>query len=247
VVGSRRLDRRVALITGAAMGMGAAHARQFAAEGAEVLLADVADEPGEALAAEMREAGQSASYARLDVTDSAQGAGVVAGLPALHILMNNAAVSDSSGLLEMTDEAWDRTISVNQRGVFLGMRECIPVIARSGGGAVINVSSVFGLRSSLRHLAYHASKAAVVLMTRSAAAAHGRDGVRVNAICPGLVRAPLLAAEDEEAVEAMARNLPLGWIAEPEEIARAVAFLASDDASFVTGSELVIDGGQLTY
>ena len=163
------------------------------------------------------------------------------------MLVNNAGVSDSSALLETSDAAWDRTIAINQRGVFLGMRECIPAIARSGGGAVVNVSSVFGLRSSPGYLAYHASKAAVVLMTRSAAAAHGRDGVRVNVICPGLVRTPLLEAEDQGAVTAMAEGLPLGRIAEPEEIARAVTFLASDDASFITGSELIIDGGQLTH
>jgi NAD(P)-dependent dehydrogenase (short-subunit alcohol dehydrogenase family) len=170
---------------------------------------------------------------------------VVATLPSLHVLVNNAGVSDSSALLETTDTAWDRVIAINQRGVFLGMRACIPVIARSGGGAVVNVSSVFGLRSSPG--AYHASKAAVVLMTRSAAADHGRDGVRVNVICPGLVRTPLLDAEDQDAVTAMAQGLPLGRIAEPAEIARAVTFLASDDASFITGSELIIDGGQLTH
>ena len=181
----------------------------------------------------------------LDVTDSTQWARLIAALPALHVLVNNAGVSDSSALLETTDAAWDRTIAINQRGVFLGMRECIPAIARSGGGAVVNVSSVFGLRSSPGYLAYRASKAAVVLMTRSVAAAHGRDGVRVNVICPGLVRTPLLEAEDQVAVMAMAEGLPLGRIAEPEEIARAVTFLASDDASFITGSELIIDGGQL--
>jgi len=243
---SLRLAGRTALITGAAMGMGAAHAREFATEGAEVVLTDVADEPGQALANELRAAGHGASYARLDVTDSAQWARVVATLPALHVLVNNAGVSDSSALLATTDAAWDRTIAINQRGVFLGMRECIPLIARSGGGAVVNVASVFGLRSSPGHLAYHASKAAVVLMTRSVAAAHGGDGVRVNVICPGLVRTPLLEAEDQAAVAAMAERLPLGRIAEPEEIARAVVFLASDDASFITGSELIIDGGQLT-
>jgi NAD(P)-dependent dehydrogenase (short-subunit alcohol dehydrogenase family) len=242
-----RLAGRVALITGAAMGMGAAHARQLAAEGAEVVLADVADEPGRTLAAELQEAGHSASYTRLDVTDSARWGEVVAGLQSLHVLVNNAGVSDSSALLETTDEAWDRVTGINQRGVFLGMRECIPLIARSGGGSVINVASVFGLRSSPGYIAYHASKAAVVLMTRSAAADHGRDGVRVNVICPGLVRTPLIAAEDREAVAAMEQSLPLGRMAEPEEISRVVAFLASDDASFITGADLVIDGGQLTH
>ena len=229
------------------MGMGAAHVRELAAEGADVVLTDVADGAGEALAADLRDEGHGARYARLDVTDSTQWATVVAELQALHVLVNNAGVSEASALLETTDEAWDRTIAINQRGVFLGMRECMPLIARSGGGSVIYVASVFGLLSSPGYLAYHASKAAVVIMTRSAAAAHGRDGVRVNAICPGLVRTPLLAAEDQDAVAAMAESLPLGRIAEPEEISRAVVFLASDDASFVTGAELVIDGGQLTH
>src|SRR4051794_24830545 len=135
------------------MGMGAAHARELAAEGAEVLVADVAEGPGQALAAELRAAGHSARYTRLDVTDSAQWAQLIGTLPALHVLVNNAGVSDSSALLETTDAAWDRTVAINQRGVFLGMRECIPIIARSGGGAVVNVSSVYGLRSSPGHLA----------------------------------------------------------------------------------------------
>src|SRR4051812_23059388 len=137
----KRFAGRVALITGGAMGMGAAHAREFAAGGAEVLLADVAEQPGEALAAELRAAGHSARYARLDVTDATQWRQLIGTLPALHVLVNNAGVSDASALLETTDAAWDRIIAINQRGVFLGMRECIPIIAGSGGGAVVNVSS----------------------------------------------------------------------------------------------------------
>ena len=247
--GTGRMDGRVALVTGAARGMGAAHTRRLALEGATVVLADVLDEQGESLAAELREDGRDARYVHLDVTDSAQWAAVVRQAlevhGALHVLVNNAGISNAEAVTDTSDDLWERVIAVNQRGVFLGMRECIPAIARSGGGSVVNISSVYGLRGSPGYAAYHASKAAVLLMTQSAAADHASEGVRVNALCPGLIMTPMVAAEDQDAVRALMQTVPMRRGADPDEISSGVLFLASDEASFVTGSTLVMDGGQL--
>jgi NAD(P)-dependent dehydrogenase (short-subunit alcohol dehydrogenase family) len=245
----RRFDGKVALITGAARGQGAAHARRFAAEGAAVVLTDVLDEPGEAVAAELRDAGHDARYVRLDVRDAGAWETVVADVVDTHgglnVLVNNAGVSDPTPVTATSDELWQRIVAINQTGVFLGMRTAIPAIVRSGGGAVVNISSVYGVRGSPGYAAYHASKAAVLMMTRAAAADHAHEGVRVNAICPGLIMTPMVEAEDPAAVEAYAATIPMGRGAEPDEISNGVLFLASDEASFVTGASLVMDGGWL--
>ena len=247
--GSRRFEGKVALITGAARGQGAAHARRFAGEGATVVLTDVLDEPGEAVAAELRENGHDARYVRLDVSDAASWQSVVDDVvdahDGLHVLVNNAGVSDPTPVADTSDELWERMIGVNQTGVFLGMRTAIPAIVRSGGGAIVNISSVYGVRGSPGYAAYHASKAAVLLMSQAAAADHAAEGVRINVICPGLIMTPMVEAEDPAAVEAYAATIPLGRGAEPDEISNGVLFLASDEASFVTGATLVMDGGWL--
>jgi cyclopentanol dehydrogenase len=159
------------------------------------------------------------------------------------VLVNNAGVADPTALADTSDGLWNRIIAVNQTGVFLGMRAAIPAIAEAGGGAVVNISSVYGIRGSASHHAYHASKAAVLMMTRCAAADHATHGVRVNAICPGMVRTPMVAAEDREAADAYLATIPMGRAADPEEISSGVLFLASSEASFVTGASLVMDGG----
>jgi cyclopentanol dehydrogenase len=244
-----RLSGKAALITGAARGMGAAHARLFAREGAKVILGDVLDEEGEAVARELRAAGHEATYRHLDVSSAEAWAGVVRfaddTLGGVDILVNNAGIVSHPSVCETTDAEWERVVGVNQRGVFLGMREAIPSMLRRGAGSIVNISSVWGLCGSPASLAYHATKAAVIGMTKSAALTHARDGIRVNAICPGPILTPMLAAEDPEAVRALLEVIPLGRGAHPDEVSRGVLYLASEDASFVTGAVLVIDGGML--
>jgi len=245
-----RLSGKTALITGAARGMGAAHARLFAEEGANVVLGDVLDDEGEALARELRAMGyDGAAYRHLDVGSTDAWADVVRfaddALGGVDVLVNNAGIISQPPVVETTDAEWERVVGVNQRGVFLGMREVIPSMLGRGGGSIVNISSVWGLRASPGSLAYHATKAAVIAMTKSAALTHARDGIRVNAICPGPILTPMLAAEDPAAVQALLDVIPMGRGADPDEVSRGVLYLASEDASFVTGAVLVIDGGML--
>jgi NAD(P)-dependent dehydrogenase (short-subunit alcohol dehydrogenase family) len=244
-----RLAGKTALITGAARGMGAAHARLFAQEGAKVILGDVLDDEGESVAGDLRAAGHDAVYRRLDVGSAEDWTEVVRfaddTLAGVDILVNNAGIISHPPVTETTDDEWERVVGVNQRGVFLGMREAIPSMLRRGGGSIVNISSVWGVRFSPASLAYHATKAAVIAMTKSAALTHARDGIRVNAICPGPILTPMLAAEDPDAVRALLEVIPMGRGAEPDEVSRGVLYLASEDASFVTGAVLVIDGGMI--
>jgi cyclopentanol dehydrogenase len=244
-----RLSGTTALITGAARGMGKAHARLFAREGAKLILGDVLDDEGEAVARELRADGHDATYRHLDVSSAEAWAGVVRfaddTLGGVDILVNNAGIVSHPSVAETTDAEWERVVGVNQRGVFLGMREAIPSMLRRGGGSIVNISSVWGLCGSPASLAYHATKAAVIGMTKSAALTHASDGIRVNAICPGPILTPMLAAEDPEAVRALLETIPMGRSAQPNEVSRGVLYLASEDASFVTGAVLVIDGGML--
>jgi NAD(P)-dependent dehydrogenase (short-subunit alcohol dehydrogenase family) len=244
-----RLLGKTALITGAARGMGEAHARLFAREGAKVILGDVLDHEGEALARELSTTGHDATYRHLDVSKPEAWAAAVRfaddTLGGIDVLVNNAGIISHPSVAETTDAEWERVVGVNQGGVFLGMREAIPSMLRRNGGSIVNISSVWGLRGSPASLAYHASKAAVIAMTKSAALTHARDGIRVNAICPGPILTPMLAAEDPEAVRALLEVIPMGRGAQPDEVSRGVLYLASEDASFVTGAVLVIDGGML--
>ncbi len=244
---SGRLAGKVALITGAARGMGAAHARALAREGAEVALADIATEPGEQLAAELRGTGGAASYHDHDVTDPAAWQALVGAVESAHgpidVLVNNAGVQARSVGIEADDDEWTRVTDVNQRGVFLGMRAVIPGMARRGGGSVINVASVAALVGLPGSIPYQASKAAVLGLTRGAAVSYGPDNVRVNAICPGLVVTGMTESASSGAVEAMKAQIPLRRDGRPEEVAGAVVFLASDESSYITGVVLPVDGG----
>ena len=246
-MGRGRVAGKVALITGAARGMGAGHARALAREGARVAIADIATEAGELLAAELGGADGRASYHDHDVTDADAWLQLVASVESTHgpidVLVNNAGVQVRSAGIEADDAEWEKVTAVNQRGVFLGMRAVIPGMVRKGGGSIINVASVAALVGMPGSIPYQASKAAVLGLTRGAAVSYGPNNVRVNAICPGLVVTGMTSSASPEAVEAMKAQIPLRRDGRPEEISAAVVFLASDESSYITCVVLPIDGG----
>jgi NAD(P)-dependent dehydrogenase (short-subunit alcohol dehydrogenase family) len=244
-----RLDGKVALISGAARGQGAAHARRCVEESAAVVLGDVLDDEGEAVARELRDAGGRAEYLHLDVSRSADWAAAVAlaeeRFGSLHVLVNNAGIISEGGAVDEDEETWHRVIAVNQTGVFLGMKHAVPAMRRAGGGSIVNISSTLGVVGAEDYIAYQASKGAVRQMTKSAALSYVGDGIRVNTVCPGFVRTPMTDALDEEVHRHDIGMTPMGRPGEPIEVSHAVLFLASDEASFVTGAELYVDGGYL--
>ena len=237
-----RLEGRVAIVTGGARGQGASHAERLAREGAGVISVDVLDAAGEETAERLRADGLDVGYRHLDVTDPDGWRALVAGCERLDVLVNNAGIIHVAPLVEETLEAWNGLLAVNATGTLLGMRAAIPAMRAAGGGSIVNVASVFGVTGSEGYVAYTASKAAIVAMTKTAALEHAADGIRVNAICPGGVSTPMNEKEPDGGVVPLT---PMGRRAHVSEISGAVAFLASDDASFVTGIELVVDGGYL--
>jgi len=237
-----RLDGRVALISGAASprGQGAAEARLFATEGAAVVLGDVSDEEGVATAAAI---GDRARYCHLDVTSEKDWAEAVAATLERHgrldILVNNAGIWFGKGLDETTLDDYRRVVEINQVGAFLGLRAVVPAMKAAGSGSIVNISSLAGLRGTNMPLAYAATKWAVRGMSRAAAAELAPHGIRVNAVFPGYVDTGMIDAGHEE----IRQRVPLGRrLATPEEIATTVLFLASDEARYVSGAELVVDG-----
>lgn len=244
----QRLENKVALVTGAAKGMGAAHARRLAAEGAKVILTDLDTANGTAVAEEI---GDAALFLELDVTRPDSWADVVRrgseAFGTITILVNNAGlVGPQADIVDLTLDAYEKTVAVDQHGTLYGMRAVIPGMIEAGGGSIINISSIAGLRhaAGTPNAAYTAAKFAVRGMTKAAAKEYGRYNIRVNSVHPGGVITPMiLDLYGEEAVKAAGATTPLGRYADPSELAAAVAFLASDDASFVHGSELVVDGG----
>ena len=242
-----RVAGKVALITGAAQGMGAAHARVLAREGATVAVADIATDAGERLAGELRDAGGRSSYHDHDVTDPDAWRDLVAAVEQAHglidILVNNAGVQFRSVGIEADDAEWAKVTAVNQRGVFLGMRAVIPGMTRNGAGSIVNIASVAALVGLSGSIPYQASKAAVLGLTRGAAVSYGPDNIRVNAICPGLVVTGMTESASPAAVEGLKARIPLGRDGRPEEVSAAVLFLASDESSYITGVALPIDGG----
>jgi len=241
----------VALVTGAASWIGRATADRLASEGAIVVVSDLQDEAGEQAAAELRGAGGEALFVHLDVTDENGWAGaverVLAERGSLGILVNNAGLGDLAPIEETTLSDWERTVAIDQTGVFLGMKSCGDALKASGHGSVINISSIFGTSGGFgTSPAYHAAKGAVRTLTKNVALHWATEGVRVNSIHPGFIRTPILdQARGTEVWDAMTALTPMGRLGEPEEIAAAVAYLASDDASFVTGLELYVDGGYI--
>jgi 3alpha(or 20beta)-hydroxysteroid dehydrogenase len=242
---SAPLTGRTALITGGARGQGAAHGRRLAKDGAAVLLADIRDDLGEHHARDLRAAGHDVHYLHLDVTDPRHWAAAIKDAEdrfgRLDVLVNNAGVVRVAPVVDESDDGWQTTMAVNATGVFYGMRAAIPALRRAGGGSIINIASIYGPVGAPGYVAYTASKGAVLAMTKVAALEHAHDGIRVNAICPGPVRTPMSEREGDASVDIT----PLRRRAEPHEISAAVAFLASDDAAYVTGAELAVDGGYL--
>jgi NAD(P)-dependent dehydrogenase (short-subunit alcohol dehydrogenase family) len=246
---TERLTGRVALVTGAARGIGAASARRLAEEGAAVICTDVIDDEGTALATDLAAAGRQASYRHLDVSDEAAWEALVREVVAEHgrldVLVNNAGIGTFADVEAETREGWDELIAINQTGVWLGMKHAGPAMRDSGGGSIINLSSIFGAVGGFGgSIAYHASKGAVRLMTKSAALHWATDGIRVNSLHPGFIDTPMVAPVKGGDVEQLiVASTPMGRMGRAEEVAAAVAFLASDDASYMTGSEVYVDGG----
>jgi NAD(P)-dependent dehydrogenase (short-subunit alcohol dehydrogenase family) len=245
-----RLAGKVALISGGARGMGAAAARLFAREGARVVIGDVLDAEGKRTEAEITRAGREAAFVHLDVTSEADWeravATAVGRFGRLDVLVNNAGVGGGSRLEETTVEAWDHGMDVNAKGVFLGTKAAIPAMRRAGGGSIVNISSQLGMVGLERSSPwYQASKGAVRTLTKLTAVQYARERIRANSVHPGPIVTPMTEARrgDPEHHAYMVSRIPLGRYGEPDEVAYGVLYLASDESSFVTGSELVIDGG----
>lgn len=239
-----RFDGRVALVTGGASGIGKATVSRLAAEGAAVIIADIQDEAGQAVAASVTDAGGTAAFVRLNVTDEADWAQAVSTtvekFGGLDILVNNAGIGDTEPLEVTTVDTWNKVVAVTQTSVFLGMKAAAEALKASGNGSVVNISSMYGIVGSGVSPAYHAAKGAVRLLTKTTALGWAQEGVRVNSVHPGFIDTPILGDTDRDMLVA---GTPMGRLGNPEEIAAIVTFLASDDASFVTGAEFVADGG----
>jgi 3alpha(or 20beta)-hydroxysteroid dehydrogenase len=230
------------LITGGARGMGASHVRGFAEQGARVIVADVLEDEGRALAAELGQ--QRASFVRLDVTSPSDwAAGIEAAETAsgsIGVLVNNAGIQRFESIEDGDLETWRRVVDINLLGPYLGMRAVIPSMRKAGGGAIINISSIMGLMASPMNAAYVASKWGLRGLTKAAALELGRDAIRVISVHPGLVKTPMVAESDQPP---SMDGVAIARAADPEEVTQLVLFAASEKASYITGSELVIDGG----
>jgi len=242
-----RLTGKVALISGGASGIGAAHVRVFAAEGAKVVAGDIQDAQGKAVVDAVNKSGGEAVCVRLDVSKEADWANAVkeavARFGKLTTLINNAGIYWPQGIEAETMDGWNKMIAVNQTGVWLGMKTAVPAMRNAGGGAIVNISSLYGLIGSPTSITYHATKGAVRIMTKAAALEYARQGIRANSIHPGQIDTPILAGLTAEQNEQIKAATPLGRMGRPEEIAYGSLYLCSDEAAFVTGTELVIDGG----
>jgi NAD(P)-dependent dehydrogenase (short-subunit alcohol dehydrogenase family) len=250
-----RLQGKVALITGAASGIGRASAILFAREGASVAVIDLNEKAGKEVAGEVAENRGQMFFVPAEVTSATDCQRAVRAVAekfgALHILFNNAGIIRRASVLDLSEEDWDRVMEVNVKSIFLMSKFAIPVMEKSGGGSIINTASGWGLAGGPKAAAYCASKGAVVLLTKAMAIDHGPQNIRVNCICPGDTDTPMLRSEAQQLGTETGRFMreaaqrPLQRVGTPEEIAQAALYLASDAASFVTGTALVVDGGGL--
>ena len=245
-----RLTGKVAVVTGGARGMGAATSTRFVAEGAKVLVTDVIDDEGEALAKDL---GDAAAYRHLDVTRETEWTAAIADAEErfgkVDVLVNSAGILRAVPIPLMTEEIYRSVIDVNQLSVFLGMKAVVNAMAKAGGGSIVNISSIDGHQGTPTLVAYVAAKYAVRGMTRVAALELAQLKIRANTVCPGATRTRMMDCPDMEGIdiEAMsARMAPLGRIGEAHEIADAVLFLASDESSYITGTDIVVDGGAIS-
>ena len=245
-----RLDGKVALISGGARGQGAEEARLMAKEGAKVVFGDILDDQGKQVEAEITEAGLDATYVHLDVTRESEWKSevdtAVRKYGGLNILVNNAGILIRKSIEDTTEEEWDRIMAINVKGVFLGTKHAIPAMRASGGGSIVNISSTAGLVGSMDGSpSYTATKGAVRLFTKATAIQQAKDGIRCNSVHPGPIDTEMIrdTLSDPDRMAERMRRLPMGRVGTSADIAYGVLYLASDEASFVTGTELVIDGG----
>ena len=246
-----RLENKVALISGGARGLGAAEARLFAKEGARVVIGDLLEEEGRRTEAEINEIGGQCAFVRLDVTSESSWREAVATavnrFGKLDILVNNAGISIQGDIENFSEQDWDRMNAVNTKGVFFGTKHAIPAMRQAGGGSIINISSGAGIAPALgTSAAYAATKGSVRIFSKATAVQLAKDNIRCNSVHPGPVETMMLNAtrSDEASRQEQVARVPMGRVGRPEEIAYGVLYLASDESSFVTGSELVIDGGR---
>jgi NAD(P)-dependent dehydrogenase (short-subunit alcohol dehydrogenase family) len=244
-----RLENKVVLISGGAKGMGAVEAKMFAKEGAKIVIGDLLEAEGKQVEAEINEIGAECLFVPLDVTDEEQWkqavAAAVARFGKLDVLVNNAGIFLSNRIEDTTTDEWDQVMDINAKGVFLGAKAAIPAMREAGGGSIINLSSVAGLVGAAYSSAYTASKGAVRLFTKSTAIQYAADGIRSNSVHPGVIQTDMTAGaiSDPKFKAERVDPTPLARLGQPEDVAYGVLYLASDESSFVTGAELVIDGG----
>ncbi|MGW6458431.1 SDR family NAD(P)-dependent oxidoreductase [Streptomyces sp. NPDC055078] len=249
---TNRLKGKTALVTGASQGQGAAHAELLAREGARVIATDVLDEQGEALATRLDAEGLKVVYRHLDVTSEKDWGAVVTGVDPtwgqINVLVNNAGISSPAAVADISSDEWNRVVAVNQTGVLLGMQAVLPGMTAQGSGSIINIASSWAHRGGTENgfIAYVASKAAVLGITRNAAMNLARHGVRVNSVSPGYVRTAQVEHSERTEPDRVANDvakIPLRRMARPAEIAKTIAFLASDESSYTTGTDFLVDGG----
>jgi dihydroanticapsin dehydrogenase len=248
-----RLSGKVSVVTGAASGIGAATARVFAREGAAAIVTDIDVENGRKVAADIQKSGGKAEFFELDVLNVEQILNVMKETAArfgkIDILVNNAGIEETDSITKTTEEMWDRQIDVNLKGTFLCSKHVIPEMIRAGGGSIVNLASVEGVLPEADGAAYAASKGAVILLTKEMALDYARNNIRVNCVSPGWIRTPMALRSIErhggwEVMESVVKRVqPIGRMGEPEEVAKVILFLASDESSLVTGANIVADGG----
>jgi NAD(P)-dependent dehydrogenase (short-subunit alcohol dehydrogenase family) len=242
-----RLQGKIAIITGGARGIGEAHARLFAAEGAKVVVTDILTAEGKETVASVKASGGDAIFLQHDVTKEADWARVVADTikqyGGLTTLVNNAGFANLKGVEEETLEGFNQIVAVCQTGVWLGMKAAMPALKKTGNGAIVNISSLYGIIGTPSMISYHGAKGAVRLMSKSAALEYARKGVRVNSVHPGIIETPLAKTLSAEYLETITETTPMGRMGRPIDIATMSLFLCSDEANFITGSEFVVDGG----